>query len=266
MELLIERSIFSILYKDREKNEIRHVGTGVVVSKKGIFITAGHTFRKKGDFELGDFRACFIVEGNIYITPIKNMCWDSIERCEQKSPEFRDYAVGQLLNPIRVDPPCKGLYIKKYVYLKLRKKKPSEMEKLNLYTYEYKSPKSKDKSLGVDFNNLNINKIHLISSELLVIKNETVIENKIIRTFNVFNNCSSLRGEAKNTNSGAPICDKDKSICGLVLGQVDGVQGKDADNKFVNMCRSRYYANKLKRYIYFRNKCENYQRIDENRE
>lgn len=61
MELLIEQSIFSILYRDKNKNEIRHVGTGVVVCKKGIFITAGHTFRQKGDFELEDFRACFIV-------------------------------------------------------------------------------------------------------------------------------------------------------------------------------------------------------------
>lgn len=67
MELLIEQSIFSILYRDKNKNEIRHVGTGVVVCKKGIFITAGHTFRQKGDFKLEDFRACFIVNGNIYI-------------------------------------------------------------------------------------------------------------------------------------------------------------------------------------------------------
>ena len=49
MEVSIEQSIFSILYRDKNKNEIRHVGTAVLVSKKGIFITAGHTFPQKRD-------------------------------------------------------------------------------------------------------------------------------------------------------------------------------------------------------------------------
>ena len=142
MELLIEQSIFSILYRDKNKNEIRHVGTGVVVCKKGIFITAGHTFRQKGDFKLEDFRACFIVNGNIYITPIKEICWDSIDFSKQKVPEFKDYAVGQLLNPIRVRSTYKRLYIKRYIYLKIRKKQPLNLEKLYLYAYEYKDPKT----------------------------------------------------------------------------------------------------------------------------
>lgn len=259
MELLIEQSIFSILYRDKNKNEIRHVGTGVVVCKKGIFITAGHTFRQKGDFKLEDFRACFIANGNIYITPIKEICWDSIDPFKQKIPEFKDYAVGQLLNPIRVRAAYKRLYIKKYVYLKIRKKQPFNLEKLYLYAYEYKEPKTKDRSLGDNFNNLNINKIHLIDSPLLVIKNEIVIQPD-----KVFNNCSSLRGEAGETNSGAPIFDKNMLIRGVLLGGIAGIPGKDADRKYVNMCRSRYYANRIKNYNAAKSKCKNYQIIGGN--
>lgn len=261
MELLIEQSIFSILYRDKNKNEIRHVGTGVVVCKKGIFITAGHTFRKKGDFKLEDFRACFIVNGKIYITPIKEICWDSIDldSSKQKVPEFKDYAVGQLLNPIRVRSTYKRLYIKKYIYLKIRKKRPHYLEKLYSYAYEYKDPKTKDRSLGDNFSNVNIEKIHLIESPLSVIKNEIVIQSD-----KVFNNCSSLRGEARKTNSGAPIFDENMLICGVLLGAIPGIHGKDADHKFVNMCRSKYYANRIKDYNTAKQKCKNYQIISGN--
>lgn len=259
MELLIEQSIFSILYRDKNKNEIRHVGTGVVVCKKGIFITAGHTFRQKGDFELEDFRACFIVNGNIYITPIKEICWYSIDFSMQKVPEFKDYAVGQLLNPIRVRSTYKRLYIKKYIYLKIRKKQPHNLEKLYLYAYEYKNPKTKDRNLGDNFDNVNIDKIHLINSSLLVIKNEIIIQSN-----KVFNNCSSLRGEAGETNSGAPILDENMFIRGVLLGGIAGIQGKDADHKYVNMCRPKYYINKIKNYNAAKRKCKNYQIISGN--
>ena len=259
MELLIEQSIFSILYRDKNKNEIRHVGTGVVVCKKGIFITAGHTFRQKGDFKLEDFRACFIVNGNIYITPIKEICWDSIDFSKQKVPEFKDYAVGQLLNPIRVRSTYKRLYIKRYIYLKIRKKQPLNLEKLYLYAYEYKDPKTEDRSLGDNFANIDIDKIHLMHSQFLVIKNEIVIPPD-----KAFNNCSSLRGKAEATNSGAPMFDENMLIRGVLLEGITGIQGKDADCKFVNMCRSKYYANRIKDYNTAKRKCKNYQIISGN--
>lgn len=114
----------------------------------------------------------FYSNGKIYITPIKEICWDSIDldSSKQKVPEFKDYAVGQLLNPIRVRSTYKRLYIKKYIYLKIRKKRPHYLEKLYSYAYEYKDPKTKDRSLGDNFSNVNIEKIHLIESPLSVIK------------------------------------------------------------------------------------------------
>ena len=45
----------------------------------------------------------------------------------------------------------KRLYIKKYIFLKIRKKQPLNLEKLYLYAYEYKDPKAKDRSLGDNF-------------------------------------------------------------------------------------------------------------------
>ena len=148
----------------------------------------------------------------------------------------------------------KRLYIKKYIFLKIRKKQPLNLEKLYLYAYEYKDPKAKDRSLGDNFDNVDIDKIHLMHSQLLVIKNEIVIPPD-----KAFNNCSSLRGKAEETNSGAPIFDENMLIRGVLLGGIAGIQGKDADYKFVNMCRSKYYANRIKNYNAAKSKCKNYQ-------
>lgn len=241
---IFEYCVFSILFHDKEKNEIRHIGTGFLVYKKGLFISAGHVFRGRLN-SLDDFRTCFIINGAPHILNIIHIIFQSIHRDKQKPPEFKDYAIGQ------VD-------IKNTYYLKMKKERPVHMERLTSWGYEYKE-KSSERSLGIDFANLNLNKIHLKEREYNCLKDTLCTSSN-----QTFNNCCSLRGIIERTNSGAPIIDKNRFVTGIIIGTAKGIQGKDSEHEFIIMCRSKYYIRKISYNTSFKFKIQNCTKVKYN--
>lgn len=235
---IIERTVFSILYHDKDKNIIKHIGTGFLVCKNGLFITAGHVFRDRLNLTLDDLRACFIINDVPHILNIKHIIFKSIHKNNQKSPEFKDYAIGQI-------------DFKNSYYLNMKKMRPKYMQSLTSWAYEYKE-EGLEPSLGTDFNYLDLNKIHLKDREYFYRKDTICIP-----PTETFNNCSSLRGVAKHTNSGGPIIDEYLFVAGIIVSKVEGIQGQDIDGEFIIMLRSKYCIRRITYDTPFKYKIKN---------
>lgn len=206
-------SIFSILYQSGKG--VIHTGTGFLIYKHGLFLTAGHVFRTKEiDGRAPDknkFRAVFFLNEIPSIYKIEQIYYKSYEVWQQKSPEYFDIAIGKIEN-CNLD------------YLKLdRRRSPIGSE---LYAKALIGPKKQ--FYGPDFSNLD--HLELLNDDtcnMTVIEDDAIITDllkyyqmpreKVPKSF-IYNNCITLSNKFVKSSSGCPIIDSKGFVRCMLIG------------------------------------------------
>lgn len=206
-------SIFSILYQSA--NGIIHTGTGFLFYKDGLFLTAGHVFRKKENNvkieNASKFRAVFFQNGVPVIYNIKHVYYKSYTIEQQKNPEYFDIAIGKLEN-------CN------LGYLKLDRRRPIIGSKLCAKAFV-----GPTKQLyGPAFDNIkHLDLLHIDKRCMTVIENDAIItdlpqnyktpKEKVPKSV-IYNNCITLSNKFVNATSGCPIIDSKGYVRCMLIG------------------------------------------------
>lgn len=206
--------IFSILYQT--SNKVIHTGTGFLVYKNGVFITAGHVFRKKEingkpiSNEL--FRAVFFHNGEPVIYKIKHTHYKSNKIWQQKYPEFLDIAIG-LLEDCNLD------------YLRLDRRRPLKGEQLCAMAYI----NQETHSYGDCFSNLkNLTLLEPKKLDNMIVLEDNALITDLPQYYKMkrdevpikyfYNNCITLSEKFIPSASGCPILDERNYVRAMLIG------------------------------------------------
>lgn len=210
-------AIFSILYQS-DKGVI-HTGTGFLVYKQGLFLTAGHVFRKKENNgkkpDESKFRAVFFQNGNPIMYKMKLVYYNSYEVWKQKSPEYFDIAIGELEN-CDLD------------YLMVDRRRPA----IDCELYAIAFVGHKGQLYGTNFSNLeHVELLNRNELPMTVIENDALItdlpqyyqmhRDKVPASF-FYNNCITLSDKFVKSSSGCPILDSKGSVRCMLIGAHTG--------------------------------------------
>lgn len=219
-------SIFSILYESDKG--VCHLGTGFLVYTEGIFITAGHIFRKLRDKNnpliLNKFKALFFDNGEPVLFDFLEVFYESLqvdsperiaENSVQKGPVYIDIAIGKILNPPNLK------------YLLLDRKRPLKGNGLLVKGFL----KSKQLNhFGNDF--LHLNQLQLITlkpKKLFVSENDALItgfeefynySRHSVPNKHFYNNCITLEPKMDKAfgASGCPVINTKGHVVGMLIG------------------------------------------------
>lgn len=215
--------IFSILYQD--DNNVIHTGTGFLVYKDGLFITAGHIFRGKKkkypNLSVDNFRALFFDSGSPIIFEFKEIYFKSLELEDwnhranvQRGPEYYDIAVGRI-------------NISSDNYLILDRRRPkinTRLDVIGLYSrrkYENNYGKSFEELVDINKIVLNCRRMTLKRYDALIVKDKEYYDQlpKKDQKRYLFNNCMTLDEMLKEAHgaSGSPVLYQGK-VVGMLLG------------------------------------------------
>lgn len=206
-------AIFSILYQS-DKGVI-HTGTGFLVYKHGLFLTAGHVFRKKENSgnkpDKSKFRAVFFQNGNPIMYEMKHIYYKSYDIWKQKSPEYFDIAIGEL-EDCDLD------------YLKVDRRRPA----IGCELYATAFVGLEGQLYGTNFSNLeHIELLNRNKLRMTVIEDDAIITDlpqyyqmprEKVPVSYFYNNCITLSNKFVKSSSGCPILDSKGSVRCMLIG------------------------------------------------
>lgn len=223
----MQYSVFPILGKIKEKeNRFIILSTGFFINHKGLFATAGHTFRKNIN-HCEAFYICFPKEEEkAELIPVTSYKWlskrvygenerkDKIlreKRAFQCGPEYMDVGIGKV---DLFDTLC----------FSFQRKRPFEWEKLTSLCYNRNENKCSDKEILILNNLIDSSKIQF-SRKSLILTNRLQLarvyymgHNILYDNIDLFNNCIEVEGSMTFGNSGAPVLNDRNKVIGIVLG------------------------------------------------
>lgn len=198
----MRNKIFAILYYSSKLNAIKFIGTGFMISKKGDFITAGHTFGKLEQLILDNnkFRAVFIDNSNNYkCATFSTICYKYLKQDKQNPPILYDIAYGCLE---------KG----EYEYFKINDELPIINERLEAAHYKHHD---KSKTFGESFSELiNIGLLGYFQLPMSVSSNMSATING-----KSYTNCIELKQSSRIEKgaSGCPLVNNNGFVSGFFI-------------------------------------------------
>lgn len=221
-----KKSVFPIIGKLNVKPEkFIILGTGFFIDSNGLFITAGHTFRKNIN-SVTQFFITFLEKEKSELIPIQSFKWisreiygeierrDHLERNRNKyqcGPEFSDIAVGKV-------------NVSETPFYSFQRKRPFEWQKLMSPCYNRNLTTCPEKSFDIETNQIETSFLEY-SEKQFKLKNRMQFarvyfmgENYHYKNIDLFNNCVELEGTMVKGNSGAPVLNDDTQVVGIILG------------------------------------------------
>jgi hypothetical protein len=221
-----KKAIFPIigrLKNDKEKYMI--LATGFFIDSNGLFITAGHTFKKNIN-SIDQYFICFLEKDKSELIPVSSYKWisrkvygeierrDKIDRNRkiyQCGPEYTDIAVGKI-------------QISKNIYFSFQRKRPYEWQDLKSPCYNRNEETCPEPTINI--------KDNLIDSSFLEYSEKPFkLEDRMqfarvyfmgdtynYENIDLFNNCIELEGDMVKGNSGAPVINESDKVIGIILG------------------------------------------------
>lgn len=218
-------SIFSILYESDKG--VCHLGTDFLVYTEGIFITAGHIFRKLRDKNspliLNKFKALFFDNGEPVLFDFLEVFYESLqvdsperilENSVQKGPVYIDIAIGKILNPPN------------FKHLLLDRRRPLKREELLVKGF---LNSKQENNFGNVF--LHLNQLELITlkpKKLFVSENDALItgfekfyncSRHSVPNKHFYNNCITLKPKMDKAfeASGCPVINTKGHVAGILI-------------------------------------------------
>lgn len=242
-----DKAVFPILGKfkdDPEKYII--LATGFFIDNNGLFVTAGHTFRKN-IYSISQFFISFLEKEKSELIPITTFKWisrkvyaeeerrDKVVRDRKKyqcGPEFTDIAIG------RVE-------LSETPFYTLQKKRPYEWQKLNSPCYNRNKKTCPDAIVKIQDNLIDSSYIEFSDKSFKLIDRLQFAriyfmgEKYDYKNIDLFNNCIEVEGKMVKGNSGAPVINEKNKVIGIIIG------GGDFSPTFIHL--SKYISKKVRK-------------------
>ncbi len=215
--------IIGKLKNDPEKYMI--LATGFFIDNNGLFVTAGHTFRKNIS-SINQFFISLLDKDKSELFPIASFKWISREvygederrdkvirdkRKYQCGPEFTDIAIGKV-------------QLSETSYYELQKERPYEWQKLISPCYNRNENACPEVTFSIPDNLIDSSFIEF-SEKPFKLKNRMQFarvyymgEKYDYKNIDLFNNCIELEGDMVKGNSGAPVINENNKVIGIILG------------------------------------------------
>jgi len=226
-------------------NQYMILATGFFIDENGIFITAGHTFRKNQK-TINQFYICFPNKGETKLIPITSYKWlskqvygeverrDRIKRDRRKyqcGPEFTDLAVG-------------SVSLENTPFFQFQKKKPYKWERLYALCYNRNPNTCPNIKFSLQTNKIESSffeyedKSFLLRNRMKFARVYYMGETFDYENIDMFNNCIEAEGQSSKGNSGAPVINDKGKVIGILLG------GEEHSPTIIHL--SRYISKKSK--------------------
>jgi hypothetical protein len=219
-------AVFPIFGRLKDKTDkFIFLGTGFFIDKDGLFVTAGHTFRKNQS-SIAQFYISFLKEDKAGLIPIISFEWISkevfgeFERRDNVNRERSKYQCG----PEYVDVAVGKIKISETSYYVLQRKRPHEKQKLISPCYNRNEATCPERIFNI-YNNLIDCSFIEFNEKPFKLKNRHqfarvyYMGNKYkYKNIDLFNNCIEVEGSIKKGNSGAPVINEKSKVVGIIVG------------------------------------------------
>lgn len=226
------------------------IGNGFFINAEGCFVTAGHVFKKEGDFFIGfpeenkNIKLFPVIwKAKLYRSPYDYNEYQNRVKREaskyQKGQEYKDIGVGQ------VD-------INNTPFFVFMDKRPRKGDVLNVNGFRRKIGQPE---AGISLVNNRISCEYYFEDRFEYICNKRIVlvrypckNDKIFigDKNNYYNNCMILDGTNKRGISGSPVLNKYGAIIGMVIGG-DTPENKTFIilSKYINKTSKRLFSSKF---------------------